>query len=103
MAFRLVHALHALLLLAQAASEEFGGVAEERVLARDGVVRDMLSISMFRVFERYREEPQSSQRDGNTVRSFKAVPSEWPRCNRDARTATSTIWNVCSLFTCNRY
>lgn len=79
MAIRLVHALHALLLLAQAASEEFGAAthrAEERVFARDSVARDMVSISMFRVFERYREEPHSAQREGNTVRSFKAAPSK---------------------------
>lgn len=84
MAIRLVHALHALLLLAPAAPEEFGGAArragdgaEERVFARDGVARDMVSVSMFRVFERYREEPHSAQRDGNTVRSFRSAPSKW--------------------------
>lgn len=79
MAARLLRALHALLLLARAASEEFGADgAEERVLAQDVVARDMVSISMFRVFERYREEPQSSRRDGNTVRSFRAAPRESP-------------------------
>lgn len=97
MAIRIARALHALLLLlllqARVAPEEFGGAAreagdgaEERVFARDGVARDMASVSMFRVFERYREEPHSSQRDGNTVRSFKPAPSKWPRGNRDTRT-----------------
>ncbi|KAK7918900.1 hypothetical protein WMY93_010184 [Mugilogobius chulae] len=37
--------------------------------------RDMVSVNMFKVYERYSKDPQShSQRDGNTVRSFKAVP-----------------------------
>ncbi len=51
--------------------------AEERVFAHESANRDMVSINMFKVYERYSKEPQS-QRDGNTVRSFKAVPSEWP-------------------------
>lgn len=91
MAIRLVLcALHALLFLTRAASEELGGAArqagqagdgaEERIFARDGAARDMVSISMFKVFERYSEESQSPQTDGNTVRSFKAASSEWPRC-----------------------
>lgn len=49
--------------------------AQERVFAHDGANRDMVSISMFKVYEKYSEEPQR-QSDGNTVRSFKAVPSE---------------------------
>ncbi|XP_075890830.1 growth/differentiation factor 10 [Nelusetta ayraudi] len=81
MAIRVVLcALNALLFLTRAAPEELGGAArqagdgaEERVFARDGAARDMVSISMFKVFERYSEEPQSPQTDGNTVRSFKAA------------------------------
>lgn len=88
MAIRVVLcALNALLFLTRAAPEELGGAArqagdgaEERVFARDGAARDMVSISMFKVFERYSEEPQSLQTDGNTVRSFKAASSECPRC-----------------------
>lgn len=49
--------------------------AEERVFTHDGAARDMVSVSMFKVYERYSKEPQK-QSDGNTVRSFKAVPSE---------------------------
>ncbi|KAM6897081.1 growth/differentiation factor 10 [Xenentodon cancila] len=33
----------------------------------------MLSVNMFRLYEKYSKDPQS-QREGNTVRSFKAVP-----------------------------
>lgn len=51
-------------------------VAEERVFAHESASRDMVYINMFKVYENYSKEPQS-QRDGNTVRSFKAVPSEW--------------------------
>ncbi|XP_003961585.1 growth/differentiation factor 10 [Takifugu rubripes] len=47
--------------------------AEERVFTHDGATRDMVSVSMFKVYERYSKEPQR-QSDGNTVRSFKAVP-----------------------------
>lgn len=50
---------------------------EQRVFTRGSANRDMVSINMFKVYEKYSKEPQS-QRDGNTVRSFKAVPSEWP-------------------------
>ncbi|CAN9508913.1 unnamed protein product [Ophioblennius macclurei] len=46
---------------------------EPRVFTHDSSSRDMVSISMFKVYERYSKEPQS-QREGNTVRSFKAVP-----------------------------
>lgn len=46
---------------------------EERVSARESANRDMVSINMFKVYEKYSKEPQS-QREGNTVRSFKAVP-----------------------------
>lgn len=92
MAIRLVHALHVLLILesgwGKVVSEDLGEAvrhgadaspgAEERAFAHRGAARDMVSISMFKVYERYSKEPQS-QRDGNTVRSFKAVPSEWLR------------------------
>ncbi|XP_029953574.1 growth/differentiation factor 10 isoform X2 [Salarias fasciatus] len=47
--------------------------AEPRVFTHDSSNRDMVSISMFKVYERYSKEPQS-RREGNTVRSFKAVP-----------------------------
>lgn len=50
---------------------------EQRVFTHESANRDMVSINMFKVYEKYSKEPQS-QRDGNTVRSFKAVPSEWP-------------------------
>lgn len=46
---------------------------DQRVFAQEN--QDMVSINMFKVYERYSKEPQS-RRDGNTVRSFKAVPSE---------------------------
>lgn len=89
MAIRLVHALHVLLILesdwGKVMSEDLGEAvrhgadaspgAEERAFAHRGAARDMVSISMFKVYERYSKEPQS-QRDGNTVRSFKAAPSE---------------------------
>lgn len=48
---------------------------EQRVFTHEKAQRDMVSISMFKVYEKYTKEPQS-QRDGNTVRSFKAVLSE---------------------------
>ncbi|XP_029383703.1 growth/differentiation factor 10 [Echeneis naucrates] len=64
-------------------SEDLGEVArqaadgapavDQRVLTRESANRDMVSINMFKVYERYSKEPQS-QREGNTVRSFKAVP-----------------------------
>ncbi|XP_041671911.1 growth/differentiation factor 10b [Cheilinus undulatus] len=46
---------------------------EERVFTHENAHRDMVSTNMFKVYEKYTKEPQS-QRDGNTVRSFKAVP-----------------------------
>ncbi|XP_068452402.1 growth/differentiation factor 10-like [Clinocottus analis] len=87
MASRLLHTLHVLLVLesswAEMRSEDLGGAArkgaevsaavEQRVFAHDGASRDMVSINMFKVYEKYSKEPQS-QKDGNTVRSFKAVP-----------------------------
>lgn len=46
---------------------------EQRAFTHESAHRDMVSSSMFKVYEKYTKEPQS-QRDGNTVRSFKAVP-----------------------------
>lgn len=89
MASGLFHILHLLLILesswAKLVSEDLGkavrqGAAvppaeEERVFAHGSAARDMVSIDMFKVYEKYSKEPQSHS-DGNTVRSFKAVPSE---------------------------
>lgn len=50
---------------------------EPRVFTHGGAERDMVSVNMFKLHEKYSEEPQS-QREGNTVRSFKGLPSEWP-------------------------
>lgn len=89
MACRLFHTLHLLLILESSwgklVSEDLGeavrqgadvlSAAEERVFAHESAARDMVSINMFKVYEKYSKEPQS-QGDGNTVRSFKAVPSE---------------------------
>lgn len=78
MASRLFHTLHLFLILESCWGE--GSVrkgaepaAEQRVFAHESANRDMISISMFKVYEKYSKEPQS-QKDGNTVRSFKAVP-----------------------------
>ncbi|XP_037609984.1 growth/differentiation factor 10b [Sebastes umbrosus] len=83
----LLPTLHLLLILesswAQILSEDVGEAVrqgtevpspavEQRVFTHESANRDMVSINMFKVFERYSKEPQS-QRDGNTVRSFKAV------------------------------
>lgn len=46
---------------------------EQRVFAQESANRDMVSVNMFKVYERYSKEPRS-HREGNTVRSFKAVP-----------------------------
>ncbi|XP_047465899.1 growth/differentiation factor 10b [Mugil cephalus] len=46
---------------------------QPRVLTQESANRDMVSVNMFKVYERYNKEPRS-QREGNTVRSFKAVP-----------------------------
>lgn len=79
---RLFQTLHLLLIVewswAKLVSEELGAAdvspaAEERVFTHESANRDMVSINMFKVYEKYSKEPQS-QRDGNTVRSFKAVP-----------------------------
>lgn len=85
MATRLVYILHVLLVLEWSCGkllpEDLGEAArrsadvEERVFAHESAPRDMVSINMFKVYEKYSKEPQK-QSDGNTVRSFKAVPSE---------------------------
>lgn len=89
MASRLLHTLHLLLILESSwgklVSEGLGEAvrhgaevppaAEQRAFTHESARRDVVSINMFKVYERYSKEPQS-QRDGNTVRSFKAVPSE---------------------------
>ncbi|KAI9529329.1 hypothetical protein NQZ68_010995 [Dissostichus eleginoides] len=87
MASRLLHTLHLLLILelswGKIASEDFVEAVrkgadvplaeEQRFFAHEGTKRDMVSINMFKVYEKYSKEPQS-QREANTVRSFKAVP-----------------------------
>lgn len=83
MAHRLFHIVHLLVLLEcawsqLAALEDVGEVVrpdgEDSPLS-ESAKRDMVSVNMFKVYERYSKDPQShSQRDGNTVRSFKAVP-----------------------------
>lgn len=55
---------------------EVSPAAEQRVFAQESANRDMVTINMFKVYEKYSKEPQS-QKEGNTVRSFKALPSEW--------------------------
>ncbi|XP_069012216.1 growth/differentiation factor 10 [Embiotoca jacksoni] len=82
MANRLFRILHLLVILecswAHLVSEGLDGAdappaVEERVFTQDSANRDMVSINMFKVYEKYSKEPES-QREGNTVRSFKAVP-----------------------------
>ncbi|KAM3592572.1 uncharacterized protein V6R79_021491 [Siganus canaliculatus] len=84
---RLLHTLYLLLILESSwgklVGEELGeavrqgadvpSVGEERAFAHEGANRDMVSINMFKVYEKYSKEPRS-QKDGNTVRSFKATP-----------------------------
>uniref|UniRef100_A0A667Y3C7 Growth differentiation factor 10b n=1 Tax=Myripristis murdjan TaxID=586833 RepID=A0A667Y3C7_9TELE len=57
---------------------------QQRGFAHDSANRDMVSVNMFKVYEKYSKEPHS-HKDGNTVRSFKAVPvsqgKEWLRFN----------------------
>lgn len=88
MAHRLFYILHLLVILESSwshlVSEGFDGAVrksadlqpadeEQRVFTQESANRDMVSINMFKVYEKYSKEPQS-QREGNTVRSFKAVP-----------------------------
>ena len=88
---RLFHILNLLVLLessgAHLVSEGVDGAVrqgsgaapamEQRVFTQDSATRDVVSVNMFKLYEKYSKEPQS-QREGNTVRSFKALPSEWP-------------------------
>lgn len=84
MAHRLFHLVHLLVLWEcswgkLAPIEDVGEVVrpdgEDSPLS-ESAKRDMVSVNMFKVYERYSKDPQShSQRDGNTVRSFKAVPA----------------------------
>ncbi|XP_072312583.1 growth/differentiation factor 10 [Eucyclogobius newberryi] len=73
MARRLFHLVRVLVILEcgwgkVAPIEDVGEVVEDSK-------REMVSVNMFKVFEKYSKDPQShSQRDGNTVRSFKAEP-----------------------------
>lgn len=85
MASRLFYAAHLLLILEWSSgtvvAEDLGKAADvplaarERVFVHDGATRDMVSLSMFKVYEKYSKEARG-QSHGNTVRSFKAVPSE---------------------------
>ncbi|XP_071266281.1 growth/differentiation factor 10-like [Salvelinus alpinus] len=47
--------------------------ATDQSSARETASRDMVSINMFKLYEKYSKEPHR-HRDGNTVRSFKAIP-----------------------------
>ncbi|CAG5910086.1 unnamed protein product [Menidia menidia] len=49
------------------------GGAERRVFAHERAKRDAVAANMLKVYEKYSKEPQS-QKEGNTVRSFKAFP-----------------------------
>lgn len=54
--------------------------ATDHSSARETASRDMVSINMFKLYEKYSKEPHR-HRDGNTVRSFKAIPGECsPTC-----------------------
>ncbi|XP_068610721.1 growth/differentiation factor 10-like [Brachionichthys hirsutus] len=54
-------------------SADFRPTVEERIFTHESADRDMVSINMFKVYERYSKVPRSHG-DGNTVRSFKAAP-----------------------------
>ncbi|XP_068161792.1 growth/differentiation factor 10 [Antennarius striatus] len=81
MASWLFHTLHLFLILescwglgeALRQRADFRSAVEERVFTHKSANQDMVSINMFKVYERYSKEPRI-HRDGNTVRSFKAVP-----------------------------
>ncbi|XP_029311437.1 growth/differentiation factor 10 [Cottoperca gobio] len=86
MACRLLPTLHLLLILESSwgtvVSEDLGDAVpqgadvprplDECLFAHESAKRDMVSINMFKVYEKYSKEPLS-QRDANTVRSFRAV------------------------------
>lgn len=105
MASRIFYTTHLLLILewsmGRFLTEDLGKAtdvplaAQERVFAHDGAKRDMVSMSMFKVYEKYSKEPQR-QSDGNTVRSFKAVPSEWSQSAwKYERTGGDAIYRIC--------
>lgn len=87
MASRIVHILNLLMIFesswAHVASGSLDGAVrhgadhppaeDQRAFAHGSANRDVVSVSMFKVYEKYSKEPQS-QKEGNTVRSFKAVP-----------------------------
>ncbi|XP_059181006.1 growth/differentiation factor 10-like [Centropristis striata] len=81
MASRLLHTLHLLLILESSwakpgpedPGEEVSPPVEPRVFTHESAKRDMVSINMFKVFDKYSKEPQR-HKDGNTVRSFTALP-----------------------------
>ncbi|XP_056432943.1 growth/differentiation factor 10b isoform X1 [Gadus chalcogrammus] len=89
-----LHMLHFLFILeATVASEELGrtsrmvsGTQEDAEhLSISASYRDMVSINMFKLYDNYSKEPQR-EKDGNTVRSFKAVTGssknkEWYQFN----------------------
>ncbi|XP_062330778.1 growth/differentiation factor 10b [Osmerus eperlanus] len=47
----------------------------DHTFAHESTHRDTVSISMFKVYEKYSKEPHR-KRDGNTVRGFKSVPGD---------------------------
>lgn len=85
----LFHLVHVLLILGTSCSKivsedlseaarqdsDIPGATEHLSSAHVSTDRDMVSINMFKIYEKYSKEP-SRQKDGNTVRSFKAVPGE---------------------------
>ncbi|CAL8302769.1 unnamed protein product [Lota lota] len=89
-----LHILHFLFILeATVVSEELGktsrtasGAQEDtEPLSISASYRDMVSINMFKLYDKYSKEPQR-EKDGNTVRSFKAVTGssknkEWYQFN----------------------
>ena len=79
-----LHVLHLLFILeAAVASEEPGGASravsgtqeDAEHLSISAPYRDMVSINMFKLYHTYSKEPQRDK-DGNTVRSFKAVTGD---------------------------
>lgn len=72
--------------IGRVASEDFSGNKQQesgvlgstdRTSEHKSTHRDMVSNSMFKVYEKYSKEPQR-KRDENTVRAFKAIPGD---CN----------------------
>ena len=86
--FNLVRFLLILDSLCRVASEAFSDIKQhdsdvqgstDHTFAHESTHRDTVSISMFKVYEKYSKEPHR-KRDGNTVRGFKAVPGEYFPC-----------------------